>query len=265
MHTAPYPAEPTRQTHQGVGARILRRLGGAVRGAIAGISRVGKPRAARLPETPARTRRPRLQRQPDAAPPSSPAKPGWFARWFGLTGRRTAASPYPTFTDDDPTPFTPERFPELSPQACAVLNTPVDECPPEILCFLLSWLAQHIADSLPPELGLSDPQAIFSTLWDRLAAARDDAGPDATPAQPPDEAPAAPVDVASAAPAEAPAVPMPASVAVTAEAAAPAPGSRPIRPAWIMLRSRSVFGRLLRHTQPCRPRRHLYYACAGPP
>ena len=195
MRTAPHPVEPTSSPHQGVGARFFRRLGGAVRDALAGgIARAtGRRRSitarpsrnppapeAQAAPSPRRSRAPHPRR---AAAPALPARPGWIARCFGLADRlpwllRRATSP-----DDDTAPFTPETHPGFSPEVCDFLNTPVAECDPNELYLALCVLAQCLAESLPPELGM-DAKALFSTLWDRLGPPQAEAGPD-TPADAP--------------------------------------------------------------------------------
>ena len=141
-------------------------------------------------------RPPRAPRRPRAAapvPPSRPARFAWLARWFGPNRQQPAWLARPPFPDSDDTPFTPEAYPGLSPEACAIFNTPVEECDPDLLRLVLSALALHIADSLPPDLGL-DAKALFSTLWGRLNTVPGEARPDARPAEQPAPAPAAAKD-----------------------------------------------------------------------
>ena len=152
----------------GVGARLLRRLGGAVRNVIAGgLTLAGAPRrpvasqpgightvvrnahACPVPGRASRARRPRT-----AAParPPQPARPVWLAR---LLGRRPRPAPVSAslFPGNRDTPFTPETVPGLGPELCAVLNTPLEDCDPEIVRILLASLAQTIARSMPSEAG----------------------------------------------------------------------------------------------------------------
>ena len=216
MHTAPFPAEPARQTHQGVGARIVRRFGRAVRGAISGILRPGSrqrpaaspsatpapaaagleppapPSRLRIPHQPRVPRRPRAERRPRIARWSAPTQPiqptrsGWMARWFGRKPRQPASGPSLSATSDFQ--FTTEAYPELTPEACAILNTPVGDCDPELLRLMVSVFAAQLAAM--PELGLSDAKALFATLWQRLGAPLGDTAPDAAP----DAAPATTTD-----------------------------------------------------------------------
>ena len=294
MSRAPLTVGLPTQPHQGVAARFFRRFGGAVRGAIAGISRAGSPR--RPAEPPPRltsatvqdpgpathARRPPAPRRPRATPPAPPARPGWIARWFGLTPRKPALSRRRTFPDRDDAPFTPETHPGLSPEACAFFNTPVEDCDPELLRLLLTVLAQQLADVLPPELGMTDAQAVFDTLWGRLAGPLGDTGPDAEPAGQPEDAPASPTDAAPVSPPatlpEAPAAAIPDGMAIAAASAItpdiaglPKPSRRrsqsfrrgcrrPFR------RGRTRLPRGLRNGPPSLPPRRLCYAaCAGPP
>ena len=135
------------QPHQGVGARLVRRLGGAVRSAITGgmtlatgrrrpaapqpdidhpVARDPDPRPAPAPE--------HLPGQPRTASPFTPdrsASPGWLARLSGR-GRRPTRFNYALLPDGD-APFTPEAFPGLTPEFCTFLNTPLEECDPEML------------------------------------------------------------------------------------------------------------------------------------
>lgn len=192
---------------------------------------------------------------------------------------------YPSFADDDPSPFTPEKFPNFSPEACALLNMPVEECPPEVLCILLAALAEHIAENLPPELGLSDPRAIFSILWDHMAVPLDQAEPDTAPKQPLDEAPSAPAEAMPDAPPASPDHPPEADALAEADDAAhrvgaalaavadgigpPDAGRRRARHRRRLRLSRCfiIFSNPVRGNRqrgpPSPPR--LYYACAGPP
>ena len=157
MPTATHPAGLSSQLHPRGTVRFLRRLGGAVCGAITGgIARVGG------------LRRPHARR---STHPRSTLR--------GAASPAAAALP-----NSDDAPFTPEACPGLSPDACALLNTPVEDCDPEILRVLLAVLARHIADTMSAELGM-DAEALFSTLCGRLCAAADEAAPVAPPATEP--------------------------------------------------------------------------------
>ena len=191
MCNAPHPAEPASQTHQGVGARFFRRFGGAVRQAIAGgIALAGgrrgqaAPQAGRnpaAPQNPAPSSRPRRTRRPHAAaPPAQPIRPGWFARWFGR--HRHQPLDQGCFRGSDSGLFTPETHPGFSPDVCALLNTPIEECDPDLLCLVLAVFAGHLAGNLPPELGMTDAKAVFATLCGRFGAVLGEPGPPGSPA-----------------------------------------------------------------------------------
>ena len=173
-------------------------------------------------------RRPRAPRVPTAAPPPPPARSRWLARWFGRARPepRAAAQPNlqpnaqpnpqpvpacrPHATVRDDLPFTPETCPGLPPEMCAFLNTPAGQCDPDILRVVLESLARHIADCMPPELGLTDAGAVFSTFRSRFGALLGEAGPDAPPGT---EQPAAPVTAVDAGPDLPPLQPAPLSEA----------------------------------------------------
>ncbi len=264
-----------------------------MRTAITGIARAGTHRSPTAPRPPAAqnaasSAQPRPHRRPHAERPAPPSRPGRIARlWFGRTRRRPASPGRPPRPADDTAPFTPETHPELSPEACALLNTPVEDCDPEFLRLLLSALARHIADNLPPEPGMTDPQALFATLWARLADPLGDAPPDAAPDSPPPDAPARPTATAPTGsrpapdtPATAPAAFQPAGAATTVAAAPPPtpdavalprPASRrrqPRRPDR-RTRSRPRAHRPAQHPRPrqqLRPQhRHRIATGAGPP
>lgn len=261
MPIAPRPAAPSSQTHQGIGARFFRRLGGAVRGAIAGIARAAtrrrpattppRPQAARNIETPAATRQARPPRRPSAA---KPAQPGWIARRLGLGRQRSRRPRLPSLGN---APFTPETCPGLTLQDCAFLNTPVEDCDPEVLRPLLSALAQHIAAALPPELGMSDPQAVFATLWGRLGC---ETTPAPAPPEHPDPAPppSAEADVPAAPDSVASALQHSPDRTVPSHRRRPPPRNR-------RQRVRGCRALLRRAAQRPPMRRLCYAACAGPP
>jgi len=183
------------QPHQGVAARLVRRFGGVVRAAVSRIVRLRHPAAphatptvqpAETPKPPRRPRAPRKASTAPAAPPSgAPARHGRITGWFGRF-RRTAAPP--SWLADDGI-FTPEKYPELTPGDCALLNTPVEDCDPEVLRVLLSALALHIAASIG--MDADDAEAVFGMLWQRLGAPISEAAPDDAPPGPPDAAPPA--------------------------------------------------------------------------
>ena len=197
MPSVPLSAGFPSQLRPGIGARLLCRFGRAARSALTGISRAGSrrrrteppsthaataPRGRKAPSPPVGQHAPRRP-HPVAPPPPSPTPPGRIARWFGRKPRRPAPSARLPLPDSDDAPFTPETWPGLTPEACAILNTPVEKCDPELLRLVLSVFAQHLANT--PALGLTDPSALFATLCQRLGAPAGDM-PDTAP---PDEAP----------------------------------------------------------------------------
>ena len=221
LTTAGLPSQP----RQGVGARLVRRLGGAVRSVIGtGINLAAtlrRPVAAQA-LTPCRVHRPRPQHAPSTSPalreracpgldPGSPAKragegaapplPRVLTRLVARRHHHPAAATRPACRNRHDIHFTPQAFPQLSPKACAVLNTPLKDCDPKTLKLLVSAFTQHVNQVLSPEAGMADPSAAFTNLWHRLNAALADANldtsapatPEAVPATPPGAVPDAPV------------------------------------------------------------------------
>ena len=215
--------------------RVVRRLGVTVRGAIAdGMTLAGslrrsaasapQPHSCRIPE-PAGAARPASAARAAASARrvtccATPADPVRLARALVRprpARARAAAQPDPQPNpqpnpqpDPQPVPacrphatvsgdlpFTPETCPGLPPEMCAFLNTPAGQCDPDILRVVLELLARHIADCMPPELGLTDAGAVFSTFRSRFGALLGEAGPDAPPGT---EQPAAPVTAVDAGP-----------------------------------------------------------------
>lgn len=291
MTSALHPAGLSSQPHQGVAARFVHRIGGAVRGAIARLRRPAAPPLRRSPcvpedlEAPIPSRRPRATRRPKAAQSAVPARPGWIARWFGLRPRRPALSRRTRSRSTGAIPFTPEACPQLSQEACDILNTPIDQLDPDILVLLFACLARHIADNMPSGSDLTDPQVVFSALWGRVAGALGHAAPGL--GEQPDEAPAAPANAVPDAPllpadelpeAQAPDLPNRAGVRARAASGTLPNAAVPWRPGfdrsrspqrgwrWFFQRWHGFFRCGWKNWQrllPPPPR--LYYACAGPP
>jgi hypothetical protein len=224
LHTAGLAS----QSRQGVGARLVRRLGGAVRSAIVrGITLAGSLRrpaasqtsqhrtAAQQSQAPAPSRLP-LPRPPRAPSTSTspaprakragegvaPLPPPWLAHLLAARRhRRPAATSRPAGCKQGDIHFTPQAFPQLNAKACAVLNTPLKDCDPKTLKLLFSAFTQHINQVMSPEAGITDPAAVFPNLLHRLNAAL--AGtkaapslsttPQAVPATPADTVPDAPI------------------------------------------------------------------------
>jgi hypothetical protein len=210
LHIAGLPSKP----HQGVGARLVRRLGGAVRSAIvSGITLAGVLRrpavsqnsphhAAAQDPAAAPPTRVRFPRRPRAAPPALSLLP----RLLALTCRyrRYPSVSRPACLNQGDAPFTPEAYPQLSPKACAVLNKPLKDCDPKTLELLLSAFAQHINDLMSPESGMTDPAATLPNLWQRLSTALADTQADTSLPAPPDTAPATATDAVPEVPALSP-------------------------------------------------------------
>ena len=227
------------QSPQGVGARLVRRLGGAVRSAIVrGITLAGSLRrpaasqtshhrtAAQQPQAPAPRRLPlpRPPRAPSTSTSTSPAPRAWAAKqtkapakragegaaplpppWLAHLlaarhHRRPAATSRPACLNQREIHFTPRAFPQLSAKACAVLNTPVKDCDPKTLKLLVSTFTQHINQVLSPEAGIADPAAVFPNLLHRLNAALADTKAAPSLSTTPQAVPATPADTVPDAP-----------------------------------------------------------------
>lgn len=210
------PMTASSQPHKGVGARLVRRLGGAVCNAIAGglvhagvlrrrsaetQRRNGHGSAAGDADTrtaPMRAPRARRPRTAVSVPTAEPARPGLLARWLG--GGRSASCRARSI-DCRESPFTPETCPGFPPEFYEFLNTPLEQCDPAIVHLLFAALAAHIAETLPPELGMGDAREVFAKLSGRLGGFCGDLVPDAFGAVEPGAAPAAPVAASADAPA----------------------------------------------------------------
>ena len=233
MPTALHIAVPSSQPHQGVAARLVRRLGGAVRSVIVrGIALAGALRRPTLSRTshhhtavqdpqapaPGRLRAPLRPRTPSTS--TSPALRAWAAKqtkaptkragegaaplitpWLAplLAARRhqrSAETSRPASLNHGDMHFTPQAFPQLSPKACAVLNTPLKDCDPKTLKLLVSAFTQYINQVMSPEAGITDPAAAFTNLWHRLNAALADTKADPSSSTTPQAVPATPADAA---------------------------------------------------------------------
>ena len=275
------------QTLQGVGARLLRRFGGALRSTFAGMARVGRPRHDAAPQSNPSPQT--AQDQPASTPPPSQPPPR-RPRRGNAAPRRPAPTGRAPIADAEDAPFSPETYPGLSPEACAFFNTPAEDCDPEMLRALLVMVAHHIADNLPPEAGMTGAGAVFAELCDRLALPLDEAEPAGQPdeaaatatAEAPDALPAepqAPGEPPAAGPPDAAPTAGIATGPVTPDTTLPprrsarhgrpprharAPRSRHGRHAGCRCRHRPI-GRVARSPrQALPPRRLCYAACAGP-
>jgi hypothetical protein len=314
MPTALHIAGLSSQSHPGVGARLVRRLGGAVRSVIVrGITLAGTLRRPAVPQT--RRRHPAAQDPPAPAPTRlrapnrpraalpAPLLPSPLLAHLLAARRqhRPAAAGRPAFLNQGDKPFTPEAFPQLSPKACAVLNTPLKDCDPRTLELLVSTFTQYVIEVMSPEADIRDPQAVLPNLWHRLSTALGDTKADTSLPATPEAVPAAPADAmpdASLASPHPPAPPArlwtndaprpsplpPSDAPITAAAPRTSPDivapSAPVahrcrsfrfdmqsfaRRRWC--RFRSLFPRGLRDGPQCLPPPYrLYYAaCTGPP
>ena len=221
MPTALHIAGLPSQSHQGVGARLVRRLGGAVRSVIVrGITLAGTLRRPAAPQTgrhhpeapdpqaPAPTHL-RVPHRPRPAHPF-PLLPPPLARLLAARRHcRPAATSRPAFLNQGDMPFTPEAFPQLSPKACAVLNTPLKDCDPKTIELLVSALVQHINQVMSPDSGITDPASAFPNLWHRISAALADTQADTSLPATPRAAPATPADAMPDAPVASPHPPAP--------------------------------------------------------
>jgi len=226
LQTPAVPAQPL----SGVASRLARRIGGAVRNAIAGsLSLAGALRRPAAPQSPVghtqaagadarpeprQAPRARHPRTTSPARPSHPERPGRLARLLSRTPRhRVPLTPAP-FSPDDNSPFTPENMPGLLPEAAAFFNTPLEDLDPALLRFSLRIFAERLAELLPPETGLADADDLFADLRARFAAFLDE--PDA----PPSQAPLTPADPTPPAQRASPPAPL--------EASPPAVSSPPV-------------------------------------
>ena len=262
------------QNPQGTTARLFRRIGATLRGAFGSIALTGNrrpavPRAARrgagprdsaAPSTP---RPPRAPRPPLAAAPPQP-RPGWLARLFGRKPRQHATAAPGRRATGRNGPFAAGSHPRLSPEERAFLNTPLEQCDPALLRIVVAVVARHIANSMPPGLGMSDDAVVFDQLWSRFSARLGLPQPES----PPDP----PVSEPSPAPA-------PAATDSAAESAAPRSGpavhhifirskrrQRPQHPRPMPARQCTSHSRYAASRTPAPPPRRLFYAsCAGPP
>ena len=144
--------------------------------------------AARAPESLA-SRRARMPPRLHTALPARLLLPHWLAA--PLLARRRCR---PASLTQGETHFTPEAFPQLSPKACAVLNTPLKECDPKTLDLLVSTFTRYIGEIISPEAGITDLEAILPNLWHRLNAALADTKADTSLPTTPQPVPAVPAD-----------------------------------------------------------------------
>ena len=237
LHTAGLPS----QSHHGVGARLVRRLGGAVRSAIvSGISLAGGLRRPAVSKTspdhapaqragtpvPTQARAPRRQ---SAALPALLLLPRWLARLLTRRHFQFASVSRRACLNQGDAPFTPEAYPQLSPKACAVLNTPLKDCDPETVDLVISAFAQYIRDLMSPEPGMTDLEATLPNLWQRLSTALGGTKADTSFPATPDAAPTTATDAAPQVPVPSPHPPAHSPLTEpTSSSAKDAPGVSPV-------------------------------------
>ena len=199
----------TSQPYQGIGARLVRRIGRAVRGAIGSGINLRRPAAsqasphraaAQAPQAPAPSRG-RVLRRPPPARPLPFRVPRWLAPLLARRQYHPAAASRPAFRNHGDAPFTPEEFPQLSPKACAVLNTPLKDCDPKTLDLIVSTFAQYVNQVMSPEAGITNPAATLPNLGPRLSTALSDANADTSLPATPEPVPATVADTVPDAPA----------------------------------------------------------------
>jgi hypothetical protein len=177
---------------QGIGARIVRRLGrvgAALHGVVAG-------RLRRRPSDPDSHVAPDSPVAPDAD--TSTAMPARARRQA-----RCTPSGVPERQHD--LAFTAAAFPDLSPAAREFFNTPVEDCDPDMLGRVLEALADTIAGMMTPQDGMQDARDVFLALNSRLGAltgGMQGTPPESVPAEPDAAATPADADVAAEAAAD---------------------------------------------------------------
>jgi hypothetical protein len=136
--------------------------------------------------------------------------PPLFARLLAARRhRRPSAATRPAFLNRADAPFTPEAYPQLSPKACAVLNTPRKDCDPKTLELVVSAFTQHINQVMSPEAGITVPAGTLPNLWHRISTALPDTNDDTSLPATPQAVPATPADAVPDAPVASPHPPTP--------------------------------------------------------
>ena len=167
MFTAPPTAALTSQPRKGFGARVaggISRLGAALRSVVAGGPRRPQSGPESRPAPDADS--PHADSPPAASPPAasppaarparaprrpSRARKGRLARLFGR--RRAMAAVPEQYRESADFDFSREAFPELSPEARAFFNTPLEECDPAMLSVVVEALAELIAGAMAAARG----------------------------------------------------------------------------------------------------------------
>jgi len=167
------------------------------------VSRTSQDHApAQDPQAPA-PRRVSVPHPPRAALPAPLLPPRVLARLLARRHHRPAPPSRPACLNQREIHFTPQACPQLSPKACAVLNTPVKDCDPETQHLVISAFAQYVREVMSPKAATTDLQTTLPNLWHRLSTALDDTQADTSPVTPKAE-PATPADTAPDPPAQVP-------------------------------------------------------------
>jgi hypothetical protein len=182
MFDALTPAALATPPRKGIGARIvhgLGRVGAALHGVVAG-------RLRRRPSGPDSPIAAEADGATAAMPARAPRQPR--RRRIGVPERHRDLA------------FTAAAFPNLSPAARELFNTPLEDCDPAMVGIVLEALAEAIAGMMTPRDGMQDARDVYLALSSRLGALTGGTHgtlPEtvpATPAEPADPAaPAAPV------------------------------------------------------------------------
>jgi len=195
MFTAHPTAGLTSRPRKGIGARVaggFSRLGAALRSVVAGGPRRPQSgpdsRTAPAADSPLAARQARAPRQPGRV------RKGGLVRLFGRRALAAVPEPSRKLANFE---FTGEAFPELSPEARAFFNTPLEECDPALMGVVLEALAELIAGSMTPREGMRDMRDVLLALSSRMEAVSGEAR-HAPPADLPEVA-AAPADLAATA------------------------------------------------------------------
>ena len=124
------PLRPSFPTSPRSRSRLLRRCPAAAAAPPHGHHSHRRPSPATQPHPSPRPetwrRRPAPATQRCAGPAAPAARPGWFARWFGLNRRQPPALLSRPPPRQRRRPLPPRRHSPNSTEACAILNTPAE-------------------------------------------------------------------------------------------------------------------------------------------
>jgi hypothetical protein len=180
MFDALTPATLATPPRKGIGARIvhgLGRVGAALHGVVAG-------RLRRRPSGPDSPIAAEADGATAAMPARAPRQPR--RRRIGVPERHRDLA------------FTAAAFPNLSPAARELFNTPLEDCDPAMVGIVLEALAEAIAGMMTPRDGMQDARDVYLALSSRLGALTGGTHgtlPETVPATPAEPAdPVAPAD-----------------------------------------------------------------------